>query len=177
MTYTDDIVALDQHLSSYCHAIDCYRLGGYVEHFTPDATLEVAWQDAKGQVHPLNAGAGCLLRGRSQILRFVQHVFAGLAPLPRLHTGPGHQLVSRLIEVSGETAELRAVHADGSFQYEIEAVHTPDGWRFNKIRILYGEDQSLPATADGPLDEALSRMSSGETRAEDGEGPTREERQ
>src|SRR3984885_11709886 len=119
MSYTEDMVALDQHLSSYCHAIDCYRLGDYVEHFTPDATLEVAWQNAEGEVRPLNGGAGCLLRGRSQILRFVRRVFAGVSPLPRPHTGHGHQLVSRLIEISGEEAELRAVHADGSFQYEI----------------------------------------------------------
>jgi hypothetical protein len=151
LTVVDDIIAIDQHLSSYCHTIDRFVYDSYADHFTPDGVLEVVWQDDQGTLHKVNSGAGCRLTGREQICAFVSRNFDRHPAVPRRRTGPGHELVSRLITVEGDSALLRAVHISGEFQYEIDVTRLPEGWRFARILIIYGHDEPMPATDDGPL--------------------------
>jgi hypothetical protein len=152
----EDIVALDQHFTSSCYAIDAYRFADYANHYSEDAVLEIVWQDAQGNLHPLNGGVGCRLSGRAQIEEFVRINFDDHPPLPRPHSGEGHELVSRLIEVDGDTAFMRTVNARGHLQYEIDARREGDGWLFARILIIFGADTSLPATSAGPLKRAAN---------------------
>lgn len=151
-----DIVLIDQHESRYTYLADSHRFADWANLWTPDGVLDEAWQDADGNLHPINNGAGCKLTGRAQIQAFITAVFGPNAKLnlPRPAAGLGHRIVNRLIEVKGDTATLSARGPNSTFQYENTLVRTKDGpdggWKFTRVFIIFDADRTAPCTANGP---------------------------
>jgi SnoaL-like domain len=139
-----DIVLIDQLVSAYAHAVDAYRFDDYAALFTDDGVLEIVWQEENGDLHPINAGAGCRLTGHSEIVEFLKLSFGSPEPRPRRKGGAGHEIVNRWIDVQGDTGIVRAVKTGGVFQYENDVIRVPEGWRFNRVLIIFNEDETLP---------------------------------
>jgi hypothetical protein len=152
-----DIVLIDQHESRYTHLADSHRFKEWSELWTENGVLDEAWQDANGDLHPINGGAGCKLTGRAEIEQFITTVFgpSAVKNLPRPAAGLGHRIVNRLIEVNGDTATLKAYGPNSTFQYENTLARTKDGpdggWKFTRVFIIFNADRTAPCTANGPV--------------------------
>ena len=94
-----DMLAIDQLVSAYAHSIDANRFEDCANLFTDDSVFELVWQDAKGELHPINKGKGVRLTSRAQRIKF-QSAAAGNPPaLPRKKNAEGHQLINRIIDL------------------------------------------------------------------------------
>ncbi len=152
-----DIVLIDQHESRYTYLADSHRFHDWANLWTADGILDEAWQDANGDLHEINHGAGCKLTGRAEIEAFITAVFGPTAKLnlPRPAAGLGHRIVNRLIDVNGDTAMLSARGPNSTFQYENTLARTKDGpdggWQFTRVFIIFDADRTAPCTANGPV--------------------------
>lgn len=152
-----DIVLIDQHVSRYTWLVDSRRYVEWSNLFVEDAVFDQAWQDERGELHPVNFGAGLRLQGRDEISRFVSARFGPEAPsnLPRPAAGVGHRLVNRLIDVDGSNATVKARGPDGRFQYEMSLRRTADGpdggWKFTRLTIIFNEDRKTPDITGVPV--------------------------
>ncbi len=140
-----DILEIDQLISAYAHSVDANRFEDCAKLFTDEGILELKWQDAKGELHPVNKGAGVRLTGHAERIRFQSKVAGDPPALPRKKNGEGHQLINRIIDVQDATAQVRAYRVGGAMQYEVVVVHTPQGWKFSHMLVIFDQDRSFPA--------------------------------
>ena len=119
------------------------------------------WQDANGDLHPINNGAGCKMTGHDELAQYIRLIFRTVPNnLPRPAAGAGHRIVNRIIDVDGDTATLTSKGGSPTryWQYETTLVRTKDkdapdgGWKFQRIlAILNAEYSAANCTIDGPV--------------------------
>jgi SnoaL-like domain len=155
-----DIVLIDQHQTRYSYEIDSRQPEAWADLWTEDGVFEEMWQDANGDLHPINGGAGCKMTGQAEIAQYLHLIFASVPMyLPRpAGPGAGHRIVDRLIDVNGDTATLSSRGGFQGFywQYETTLVRTksgPDGgWKFKRVLAILNLDYSAPhCNANGPV--------------------------
>jgi ketosteroid isomerase-like protein len=112
---TEDRDEILQLLYRYNHAIDSGDAEGWADTFTEDAVFDAF-------------GGGEVITGREGLLAFAASV-----------QGIRHVVMNPLIDVSGDTAKVRAylmflmgATIAGVGVYDDEVVRTPQGWRFAK---------------------------------------------
>ena len=106
--------------------------------FTEDG-VDDHYQNANGIITPVNNGAGCKMTGRAQMI--LEPGVSTLTPIPRYLTQvtATHIVTSKLIDVEGDTATLKAVWFSGSTsagkgvfgttgEYDNIFQRTRDGW-------------------------------------------------
>jgi hypothetical protein len=162
-----DIVAIEQVHAAYVFYHDAFDGERLASLFTPDGIFEDVYNNY-GTLQPTfgTGGLGCVLRGRAQIAKFIADEELGNAAFPAPFPGHGHhQVTSKLVNVSGDTATLTAAYlytsvndATGTVsvtttgEYITDFVRTPTGWMISHNRALV--DIPGPSTVcdlQGPL--------------------------
>jgi ketosteroid isomerase-like protein len=158
---TKDVVAIEQVFSAYVYLIDSHQWEALADLFTEDG-VDDHYQNANGIITPVNNGAGCKMTGRAQMILYWELDFNTDTPLP--DPGNSHHIVtSKLIDVEGDTATMKAVWFSGSTsagkgvfgttgEYDNIFQRTKDGWKIARDRVIFDTPvtTSFPCDMDGP---------------------------
>jgi ketosteroid isomerase-like protein len=154
---TKDVVDVEQVFSAYVYLIDSHQWEALADLFTEDG-VDDHYQNDNGVITPINNGAGCAMTGRAQLILYWELTFNTDTPLP--DPGDSHHIVtSKLIDVRGDTATMKAVWFGGSTsagkgvmgttgEYDNIFKRTRDGWKIARDRVIF----DTPTTTRFPCD-------------------------
>lgn len=151
VAWTRDYLTLLDSISRYAWAIDSLVDRGMLEAiFTPDAT---AGFTSVGPDNPMQLDEH--LTGFEQIHAWLHTGMLGQRD-PNPLVRPLHFMTNAIIDIDGDAARLRfMLHARGGIfvaAYWVDAVRTPDGWRWKRLRQESNVQDATPF-----LDDPLSR--------------------
>ena len=158
---TKDVIDVDQVFSAYVYLIDSHQWEALADLFTEDG-VDDHYQNNNGVITPINNGAGCKMTGHTQMILYWELTFKTETPLPA--PGNSHHIVtSKLIDVQGDTATMKAVWFGGSTsggkgimgttgEYDNIFTRTRDGWKIARDRVIFDTPTttSFPCDMNGP---------------------------